>query len=256
MKFSANKIQLIEKYYNKSLTNDELEFFNEQLAKDASFAEEVKQFKFIFKGIDSVRSKKLKRDFEEIEKEILASANKTSPIKSFLRKYSTATLAFTMVLVVGVSLLTSINTENSNKNNILYAKYFKPYPNVIAPLTRSAIQQNTAIYIAMNQYDSKLYSDAVLKFDQLLKQPKLNNEILLYKAVSLMSEGFHEQAKEQLEAMDQFGSFKNQRKWYLALSLLQLKDLDKMEVLLKEIVKDTSSYSIYAKELLEEFFSE
>ena len=42
MKFSANKMELIEKYYNETLTEEELVFFNEQLAKDSKFAEEVK----------------------------------------------------------------------------------------------------------------------------------------------------------------------------------------------------------------------
>mgnify|MGYP001357851536 CR=1 FL=1 len=256
MKFSASKIELIEKYYNESLTSEELEFFNEQLLKDVIFSEEVKQFKFIFKGIDRERSIQLKRDFEKMEREILPSTINRSSIRSIFRQYSSAAAAFTLVLVVGISLLTSVNTENSNENKVLYAKYFKPYPNVIAPLTRSATQKNTAIYLAMIQYDSKQYNDAILEFDQLLKQPKLKNEILFYKAVSLMSEGFHEEAKVQLEKMDEFGNFKHQRKWYLALTLLQLKELDKTEVILKEIVKDYSSFSIFATELLEEFFSQ
>ena len=252
MGFSAKKIELIEKYYNEKLSQEELTFFNEQLVKDSVFAEEVKQFRFIFKGIDRARSNQLKREFEEVESRIKASTPKPGSLKAIVQKYSTAALIAT-VLLIGV-YITSISNVDI-KNQLLYVEYFKPYPNVLAPTTRSVSQENTAIYPAMSKYDSMYYKEAILAFDILLKNTDHKNEIQFYKAVSLMSEGFHKEAKTLLKQMDASGRFKNQRKWYLALTLLQLNELEETEVLLKEIDQSYNSFSIDAGELLEAFFS-
>ena len=100
------------------------------------------------------------------------------------------------------------------------------------------------------------FSAAVLAFDVLLKETTaMENEIQFYKAVALMSDGLHEEAKSLFMQMDELGSFKNQRKWYLALTLLQLNELDETEVLLKEIKQSCTSYSLNARDLLEKFFS-
>lgn len=252
MAFSAKKIELIEKYYNEKLSSEELAFFNQQLVKDSLFAEEVKQYEFIFKGIDRARSNQLKREFEEIESSIKSSNFKLGSLKSIVKKYSTAALV-SVVLIVGV-YITSISNFDI-KNQLLYVEYFKPYPNVLAPTMRSVSHENTAIYTAMKKYDSMHYNQAISAFDVLLKDTDHKNEIQFYKAVSLMSEGLHEEAKKLLKEMDASGSFKNQRKWYLALTLLQLNELEETEVLLKEIDRSYNSFSNAAGELLEAFFS-
>jgi hypothetical protein len=253
MKFSANKMELIEKYYNETLTEEELVFFNEQLAKDSKFSEEVKQLKFIFKGLDRARSNQLKEEFEEIERSIKKSIPKPRSFQALLNKYSVTALV-SLILVAGFCVTTILNS--SIEHQLLYVDHFRPYPNVIAPTTRSANPQNSAIYSAMSQYDSMHFSAAVLAFDVLLKETTaMENEIQFYKAVALMSDGLHEEAKSLFMQMDESGSFKNQRKWYLALTLLQLNELDEAEVLLKEIKQSCTSYSLNARDLLEKFFS-
>ena len=137
----------------------------------------------------------------------------------------------------------------------MYTQYFEAYPNVIAPITRTLNQDLGAESAAMNAYDSMNYNEAITAFDELLLHSDLQNEIRFYKAVALMSKGDHKEAKLQLELMNEHGAFKNQRKWYLALASLQLEELEETEILLNEIVKDQSSYSVYASEMLTEFFS-
>lgn len=252
MVFSAKKIELIERYYNENLTPEELEFFNEQLVKGADFAEEVKQFDFVFKGIDAVRAQELKQQFIAYEQKYLAKNNK-SRFMQFARNQFSVAAVCSVFLLIGSTLFLFSNTDSNSE--VLYSQYFEPYPNVIAPTTRALNHEVSSIYLAMNEYDAMNYSKAIVAFDVLLAHSGLKNEILFYKAVSLMSNGDHKAAKTQLELMYAHGEFKNQRKWYLALASLQLEEFKETEVLLNEIVGDKSSYAVYAEELLEEFFS-
>lgn len=138
---------------------------------------------------------------------------------------------------------------------MLYSQYFEVYPNVITPATR-AINQNQnrdGVYDAMYQYDSMYYIEAISAFNSLLKYSDLQNEILFYKGMALMSNGNYQSAKIQFQLMDpDYGSFINQRKWYLALVSLQLNELEYTEQLLNEIITDESSFSTNAKKLLNE----
>ena len=250
MEFSSNRMQLIERYYNQDLNYEELAFFNQQLIKDSKFAEEVNQLKFVFEGIDRARSYKLKQEFIEIENQV--SKVETASILSFFKKHSYATV-LSSVVVAFLLITTVINFDVDNE--LLYAEYFKPYPNIIAPTTRSVELQNTAVYKAMIQYDSAQYGKAVSQFEVLLEGTELENEIAFYKSIALLSDGLYEEAKIELIQMDEFGSFKNQRKWYLALTFVQLGELEEAKVLLEEIEHDGTSYSFDAKELSEKLFS-
>jgi len=252
MVFSAKKIELIERYYNENLSPEELDFFNEQLVKDSVFAEEVKQFDFVFKGIDAVRSQELKQQFIAYEQKYLAK-NKKSRFMQFATSQFSVAAVCSVFLLIGSTLF--LFTNSNSNSEVLYSQYFEPYPNVIAPTTRTLNQDLSDVYIAMSEYDAMNYSKAIVAFDELLDHSGLKNEILFYKAVSLMSSGNHKAAKAQLELMTEYGEFKNQRKWYLALASLQLEEFKETEHLLNEIVGDQSSYSVFAKEMLEEFFS-
>ncbi len=252
MVFSAKKIELIERYYNEDLSPEELDFFMEQMVKDSNFAEEVKQFSFVFEGIDELRSLEMKNKFNIYERQYLADSKRSRFVK-FTRKSASMAAAFSILLMSTAYLF--VFTNPSVNTAEVYAQYFEAYPNVIAPVTRSLNQDLGAVFLAMNKYDSNNYTDAITAFDDLLDHNPLQNEILFYKAVSLMSTGKHKEAKVQLELMDEYGQFKNQRKWYLALASLQLEEFAETQELLTSIVQDQSSYSVYAQELLSEFFS-
>ena len=249
MVFSAKKIELIERYYNEDLSPEESEFFMEQMLKDSDFAEEVKQFNFVFSGIDKARANELKNQFISYEQQHLVETKKSKSV-NFSRFKISLVATFSIFIISSAYLFLC----TSPSQDLLYADYFKPYPNVIAPVTRSLNQESGDVFLAMNKYDTKNYTAAISAFDELLIHTRLQNEILFYKAVALMAKGSHLEAKTQLELMNENGEFKNQRKWYLALVSLQLDELQEMQTLLNDIVSDQSSYSVYATQLLNEFF--
>ena len=249
---NISKMNFIERYFNDDLSKEELEFFNEQLIKDTDFAKEVRQFDVIFKVLNKARSEKLRSQFLSYETQY-NSKNNTSQLIQFKRKVATfAALSF--VLLAAAYFCFFSNTPNNHQ--LLYAQYFEVYPNVIAPVTRSTNQNLDEVYQAMSQYDSMHYKEAINAFNGILQYSELQNDLLFYKGLALMSNDDFVSAKVQFELMNsESGSFINQRKWYLALVFLQLDEFKQTERLLKEIIRDKSSFSATADRLLHELSS-
>lgn len=245
-------MDLIERYFNNSLSDKELVLFEEKLASDSLFAEEVQQFGVVFDALKKARVKKLKAQFISYEKEYNSSGKRFNFRNLKRRK---ATVSFVLwIALIGFSVQTSLyfSTSSSSKNVGLFASYFEVYPNVLSPVKRTINDENFVLD-AMKYYDAENYVSAIEAFDKLLLKSDSRNQILFYKALALMTEGDYLTAKIQFELMNiESGVFVNQRNWYLALVFLKLEKHNKAKMLLKEVVADSSSFSIKASSLLNE----
>ena len=250
MVYNTKKMKLIERYFNEELSPEELEFFEEELVRDEKFKEEVQQFEFVFGGLKEARVRKLKADFDKYEQQI--STHKSTRY-SFIRKPMCYSIASTIVIAVVVWVFNIGSVDNRIQSNDLFSEYFKPYPNVLAPITRSSEASSTSLSDAMSLYDSKQYDKAILGFNQLIEEPVLKNEILFYKGVALLAKGEASEALYHFDLMAEVSSFNDQRKWYLSLTYIQLEDVDNAVVLLHEIINDQSYFMVYAEDLLEVF---
>ena len=162
-------------------------------------------------------------------------------------------IASTIVIAVVVWIFNIGSIDNRVQSNDLFSEYFKPYPNVLAPITRSSNASSTNLSDVMSLYDTKQYDKAILGFNQLIEEPVLKNEILFYKGVALLAKGEAAEALYHFELMEEVSSFNDQRKWYLSLAYIQLEDVDNAVVLLHEIINDQSYFMVYAEDLLEVF---
>jgi tetratricopeptide (TPR) repeat protein len=245
-------MDLIERYFNNSLSDKELVLFEEKLASDSLFAKEVQQFGVVLDALKKARVKKLKAQFISYEKEYNSSGKRFN-FRNLKRRKATVSLVF-WVLLIGFSIQTSLyfSTKSSSNHDELFVNYFEVYPNVISPVKRTINDQNIVLN-AMNYYDAENYISAIEAFDKLLLNSDSRNEILFYKALALMTEGDYLTAQTQFELMNiESGVFVNQRNWYLALVFLKLEKHTKAKILLKEVVADSSSFSIKASRLLNE----
>tara|TARA_B110000977_G_scaffold120255_1_gene154845 strand:+ start:4046 stop:4309 length:264 start_codon:yes stop_codon:yes gene_type:complete len=59
----SGEMDFIERYFNEELSQEELDFFNEQLIKDPDFALKVEQFAVVFKALSIARTEKLRSQF-------------------------------------------------------------------------------------------------------------------------------------------------------------------------------------------------
>ncbi|MDG1144852.1 MAG: hypothetical protein P8N54_00010 [Flavobacteriales bacterium] len=245
-------MDLIERYFNNSLSDKELVLFEEKLASDSIFAEEVQQFGVVFDCLKKARVKKLQDQFISYEKEYNSSGKRFN-FRNLKRRKANVSIVL-WILFIGFSVQTSLyfRTSSSSKNAGLFVSYFEVYPNVLSPVKRTISDENFVLD-AMKYYDAENYVSAIEAFDKLLLNSDSRNQILFYKALALMTEGDYLTAQTQFELMNiESGVFVNQRNWYLALIFLKLEKCTKAKKLLKEVVEDGTSFSNKASSLLNE----
>jgi len=248
MKYSSKKMNLIERYFNEDLSNEELEFFEQEMLRDEEFKIEVTQYEYVFGGLKEARARKLKSDFKKIEDQLHSRRPKYNfSVSSIMRYSAVATIAvfFTIAAFNFSNLEPVIETEQ------VFSEYFRPYPNVIAPVMRSTEVVDSDLKHVMSFYDAKEYDAAIEGFDKLIDAADLKNEILFYKGVALLAKGEASEARDHFELMDPINKFSHQQKWYLSLSLVQLNEIADAKQLLNEIIFDKSYFMIYAKDLLD-----
>jgi len=139
-----------------------------------------------------------------------------------------------------------------NNSSLLFGEYFKPYPNVIAPINRSSEYLDSELSNVMVLYETRQYEDALLGLNTLIDSIKdYHNELLFYKGLSLLASGNSYEAVSSFELMDLSSDMENQRKWYLSLALGQSGDVTQAKSLLNNIISDRSHFMKNAEELLD-----
>lgn len=234
-----NNNYLIEKYIQNSLSSDEKLAFDELLKNDIDFKKEVdfhSNLKMVVKHEDNSNFKSFISDLE---------SNTTQKVtrKPFYKWFAAASIIF----VLGFSYFFFPKQEVST--NTLFASYFEPYRNVVAPIVRGDNQQDekTLAFIA---YEKGEYKTAVILFSKLYLSTK-EPYYLFYKANALLK---LEKAKEAipllLDHLKTKDTLTQKTNWYLALAYLKIKDKMKAKELLKKVIATNAYHNKEAKELL------
>ncbi len=160
-----DRVDLIDKYFENSLSDEEELLFNEYMAQDIEFAEEVEfqiKTKNAFKHNER---RKLKSLLDEIDK-----ANQTTIIQEKkIKPYPFYYIAASVAIVIGISyvLYTTLNKSN-NPINIDFIAYYTPYPNIIEPVTRNNNDSLSAKSEAFYAYEQALFQSADTLFNALI----------------------------------------------------------------------------------------
>lgn len=231
---------LIEKYIQNCLSSQEELEFNTLLKTDANFKKEVDfqdNLKKVVKHEDDINFRNFITDLEDNVKE---STSK----RPFLKWFAAASIT----ILFGLSYLLIPKQEVST--NALFASYFEPYRNVVAPIVRGENQQDekTLAFIA---YEKGEYKIAIVLFSKLYESTK-EPYYLFYKANALLK---LERAKEAipllLNHLKTKDTLTEKTKWYLALAYLKTKEKKKAKELLKRVITTNSYHNKEAKELLQ-----
>lgn len=226
---SQELLEIIERYINGSMGNQELKDFNQLLEVDDDFKIKVEDIKNMLLGIEAQSLKEQLDGFhDDIPNTIVKKPNNN---KIRFLNYSKIVAAAAIIIAVG-----SIWFFSSSPNERLYAKYFKPDPGL--PTTMSSTD-NFDFYDAMVNYKHGDYEIAIEKWGKL-QQKKPNNDTINYflgvaqlnnnnelKAIQLLKN-----ATQQSESV-----FLNEAYFYLGLAYLKNNELAKA----KESFKSCSS---------------
>lgn len=226
---------LLHKYFEQQLSEEEKVLFASLLQNDSEFAKEVEYQKNVKKAITLNERETLKQKLKSYE---------AKP------KFRTANWLSAAVVILFLGGLTWFQLQPSSPEK-LFQEYYQSYPNVVAPTVRGESERNLKSD-AFYEYDSRNYEKSLTLFSKIYADEGVDYA-LFYKAMSLL------ELKRYSEAIASFDEFKTTDnnafspfvKWYKALSYLKLNEKEKAILLLHELAEEENPQQFKAKELLD-----
>ncbi len=225
---------LIESYFEGNLTTQEKLLFDKLMQTDQHFAETVSFEEKTKVAITLEARENLKTILRSLENKI---ENKRS--KTWLY------IAASVIVLLGVSLFFMNQTPSNEK---LFATYFEPYPNTVAPIVRNSSQKDLKSD-AFAAYELGDYQRAAQLFNTLTENSQ-EDFAPFYHAISLMMLDEIDGATTIFKSNPWNIGYQEKVDWYLSLCHLKQGRIRKAKALLSNIVQSQSYNSEKAKYLL------
>ena len=228
--------ELIALYFEGKLNSEQQAYFDELLRNDVGFKEELEFEQAVKTAIISTKKDNLRNKLHRLE----------TPKEK--KNYVFIGIAASIIIALGVFGL--LKTSQSFTSDELYAQYFEPYSNIIAPSSRGDASKNE-INIAFRYYDSKNYKIASEKFESLFASSE-TSYFLFYQAICELLIDNTDKAIKLLEQHKKYNDrLSNQTSWYLALAFLKANQTDTAKELFVKIIDNKSYNYESAQEILE-----
>lgn len=239
---SDQDLALIDKHLFGTLSEIELAAFNDRL-KDPIFSD---QLAFI-KTTKSVAEKRGEAEIRNIFKSIDADITD----QPLARPGNTKR----WLLIAGVLALLAILflyffKTKKDTPEILFAEFYEPMPNMIAPIEKGD-GQNTSYALGFQNYERGNYEEAIKQFDRSTTK---NQNTIFYRALSLLALNQETLAMPSLTKLsnDPNAEFANAAEWYLMLLQLKLGDINACKQVGKSILAQPNHrYRLKAQALLD-----
>ncbi len=238
---SFKNSELIDRYLNGLLNEDEQHQFEEQLAQDNELKSELDDQRDVEEGIRLFFEDELKAKLQSTEAEF-----KDGGQKFLWSRQSFYAIAASIALLIGCYYVFFQSTPNNDKT--FYALY-KPYPNVVEPVVR--LMDNNS-NLAMNYYESGDYENAILLLSESLLSDPNNDDYLFYLGQSYMASDNMELAYKTFNKMvTENNKYTAPTLWYLALINFRNGNNQQTKRHLNQLISDHSDYKVRAEGLLE-----
>ncbi len=237
---------LIDRYFESSLSPKEQKLFNDLLQNNLEFSDE-----FLFqKDLKKVIAIKQKEDLKSTLIEIESRSQKNSTLLLIPKKWM---IAASLLIVTSLGIW-GVQSVYYPSNEAIYADYFEASRNTVQPIVRGE-NLNTIEYRAFVAYESQNYHKAINLFNSV-KSPE-EAYIHFYKALCYLAINKPEEAINLLEPLSKINmlegknkGFNQMARWYLALSYIKINENENAVKALNSIIDNSSSN--YKKEAASE----
>ena len=237
MNTNTNDIDLIERFFDSALTDQETTILNDRLKNEPELKKLFDQESLLIKAIRFESAKNNLQYLRELE-ESINRRGKTS-------WYYYAAAASVALVVAAWFLIPMMNQSPGE----LYTAYFEPYPNTFQPTLRGDAPTDRRSE-AFRAYDQENYQMAATLFNELLKEDKDPGMLLLLGNANLVMDKNEEATRNFSALLTDFDEFDMQAKWFLSLCYLKTGEVEKAQKLLRELGNTEIHYATKAKELL------
>ncbi len=225
------ELERIELYAEGKLSPEEENALEQRMRNDGPYREWVNETLMLIKGVKQYGRAAFMTELKQWEKK----AGKPAYLIPVIPRIYYYAAAVALLLVASVFTYRLFNKTQTSQQ--LYATYFKPYPNVVMPMTREENRANP-FADAFRLYEAGKYRDALAQFGQIADRSEDEN-ILFYSAMSFLALGEADSAIVILEPLKGTNShFRQQIYWYLALCYLKKDDPVSAGINLDSLLKE------------------
>ncbi len=236
--------ELFEKYYAKTLSEDERIDFENRIKSDEEFAADYEAYVMMMVHLDT-------------KDEINTALNVLDDVHGEQNDNSASGSNFVKVLIgvillsifaYGIYRLASTPEKKEESPRAIFASYFEPAPVSLA--TKGGDIERVLAQINLD-YSVNKHIKVINALNQMNLDSIGDNKLFLMLGSSFINNGFYKESREALKPLESSSQFKNEYYWYTAMSFLGEGNLDAAKDVLMNIPQDSNYYS-RAQSILEE----
>ena len=246
MILTDNDIENIIGYFNRTLSDEDNQAFEQRIASDAAFRQAVYEYQATAAVLNTVRERKQKAFLKNIEATMPPVG---IPIRRLdFRWWAVAAVGLVLV-TVGIWQFGGGDTEGVKLKSIA-ANYFEPYPalGITKGENDATIKTNALRAYAVNDFKK-----AIPLLENAFDVEK-DSMMLFYQSISYIGNG---QSKEAIPILNHLKSSTflsiESVEWYLALAYIEINQKEKALPLLRKVGETEGGHKREAKELFEKF---
>lgn len=256
MKVNYDHIDLIERYLDDELSEEELVMFSEKLDQDPNFNKLYFEMDQLLEGIrrsakeSTVDEKLAKLEMAlPVRKKIIKNDSETPIINlwSIVMRNRIAVAAMLSLLIVSALVLTNIN--NGSSPETLFVEYYQPFENQAG--AKRSISDKEKLDYAMMEYDKGNYDEAIEIFEEIEIKDENRIQIWMYGGITYLELDKVEKAIENFQNIIQTDSeYELEAKWYLSMCYLKTGEKAQAKPLLEEIKESGHGNFVEATDIL------
>ena len=246
---SLAKIEDLESYINSELSEEKLASFEAELSSNLELIKEIDLIKNIDLALQENDIMQLRTNLQNIASKIsnekLTERSFTGNIKA--RKVVFATVAASLILLLGITGLLSRQSSQSQ----IYQNFYNKYETT--GIVRSAnLTTDLTLSAALQKFDNQDYDTALNLFSQVISRDQNNMVGHFYSGASLQETGKYNNAIKEFQTViiDNDNLFVEQAQWYIGLCYLQTNENKKAYKQFKKLAKNEGFYQQKAQAIL------
>ncbi|MDY6800618.1 MAG: tetratricopeptide repeat protein [Bacteroidota bacterium] len=244
-------MEIIDKYLNGEMNDQELKRFEHLLSSDVEVQEELELHQAIGDAImeDDIMS------FRDTMQMIYAEDKKVKRQPAGFSRKKLFYAAATIALLLAIGGIVKQLTQPDYDNHQIFDKFYQPYE-VTVTYRSGNTETDRMLLNALQKYEDGNYEQALVLFEQLLEKRKDDMSINLYSGISYMEVAKYQKATQSFQTIitDNNNLFIEQAEWYLAMCYLKTEDNKKAKELLDELIKKESYYKEMAEKIKDELY--
>ena len=243
MTITDRDIEIIESYFNRTLSEEDNQTFEQRLQTDADYRKAVNEYQATAAILNTIREREQKAFLKNIEATMPPVG---IPIRRLgFREWAIAAVGLLLV-TVGIWWFLG-RDEEGVKLKSLAMNYFEPYPSYN---TTKGIEQKDKKTQAFDAYDAQKYKSAVKLFEAAFTE-RGDTMLLFYQGISELGSGTATQSEAHLEKLQGSSIVPQQAlSYYLGLAAIENGQTEKAILYLKKAADTEGSYQNTAKSVL------